>query len=729
MRTRVWLCALTLTLILGARISAQQPGSLAGKVTNSLTGEIVPNAQVVVESPSFSRQVRGGADGTYSIAGVPAGGYHLVVRANGFLPSRTEITVPAGALTSDVALSPELHFSEVASVSPGGKSQFESFQATGVLGGQDLSKEIQGSLGATLENQPGISLRSFGPGPARPVIRGFDGDRVLVVEDGLRMGDLSSQSGDHGVNINPASASRIEVVRGPATLLYGANAIGGLVNVITNEIPNAPVLRPAGSFTLDAGSGAQEAGGAGEVTVGNGKVALHMSASGRRAGDFRSPEGDVPNSFSRAAFAEIGAAYTTENGYFGGSFAYDRTHYGVPFVEEGETSLDPRRQILTLRGEKRQMGGLFDSLRGSFGVRRYKHDELDGEQIATSFKNDTTELELLGHHRALGRMKGSLGGTVLTRAFSTAGEEALSPAIDQKGFAAYLYEEVAVSPHVQFQFGGRADHTTFEPAQDEPARDFTNVSGSLGLLLLPTDSTTVAFSLARASRNPALEELYFHGAHPGNNAFENGDPSLESENALGFDASLRWRGPVASGEVTYFLNKVNNFIFRELTGAIEDGLQETFFVQGDAKLQGLESHIDVRLGGVWWVDGGIDYVRGDLTSIGQPLPRMPPLRGRAGLRMQKNAFQAGVEGVFTAKQDRIYAVSTAEGDVGETPTRGYNLMKVFGSYSFGSGATTHTLTVRLDNATDAAYRNHLNYLKDLAPEMGANLRVIYNVKF
>ena len=132
---------------------------------------------------------------------------------------------------------PELHFSEVTSVTPEGRSQFESFQATNVLGGQELTKELQGTLGATLENQPGIALRSFGPGPARPVIRGLDGDRVLIVEDGLRMGDLSSQSGDHGVNVNPASASSIEVVRGPATLLYGANAIGGLVNVITNDIP------------------------------------------------------------------------------------------------------------------------------------------------------------------------------------------------------------------------------------------------------------------------------------------------------------------------------------------------------------------------------------------------------------------------------------------------------------------------------------------------------------
>jgi iron complex outermembrane receptor protein len=437
----------------------------------------------------------------------------------------------------------------------------------------------------------------------------------------------------------------------------------------------------------------------------------------------------VPNSFNRAAAAEVGAAYTKDNGYFGASYAYDRTHYGIPLVEEGETNLNPRRHVFNLRGEARNLGGVFDSVRGSFGVRRYRHDELDGDVIATSFRNNTTEFELLGRHKSIGRMKGSIGGTFLTRAFSTEGEEVLSPAVDQKGFAAYVYEEVAATPHVQFQFGGRVENARYKPEVDEPDRDFTNFSGSVGLLFLPTDSTTVAFSVARASRNPALEELYFHGPHAGNNAFENGDPDLESEHALGFDASVRWRGAAASGEVTYFINRIDNFIFRQLTGAIEDDLQETFFVQGDAKLQGIESHVDVRVAPVVWLEGGLDYVRGDLTAIDKPLTRMPPLRGRAGVRFQKNAFQAGADGIFTAKQDRIYTIDTPDGPVGETPTDGYNLLKLYGSYSFVTGKSTSTITARLDNATDTLYRNHLNYLKDLAPEMGISFRVVYNVKF
>jgi iron complex outermembrane recepter protein len=699
-------------------------GSVTGAITNSLSGDVVPNLIVTLESPTFLQSVKTSADGRFTLTNVPAGVYHLSVRGDGFLPMRVDVTVSGAPLTSDLRIDPELHYSEVTSVSPDARNQFDAYQATNVLGGQELTKELQATLGATLQNEPGVATRSFGPGPARPVIRGLDGDRVLILEDGLRMGDLSSQSGDHGVNVNPASASRLEVVRGPATLLYGANAIGGLVNVVTNEIPTSPVLEPSGSLTFDAGSAAGEGGAAGDLTVGSGHFGLHVSGSGRRSGDYKAPDGSIPNSFSRAGVAEVGAGYVADKGYFGGSFAYDKTHYGIPFVEAGETNLNPRRQVFNLRGERRNMSGLFESVRGSFGLRRYRHDELDGEEIATSFKNDTSEIELLANHKRVNRMKGSIGASFLTRAFESTGEEALSPPVDQKGAAVYLYEEIALSRHADFQFGGRFDHQAFTPAVDEPNRSFDNFSGSIGLLVHPTDATSIAFSLARAARNPALEELYFHGPHAGNNAVENGDPNLVSEHAIGFDASFRWRGVRTSGDVTVFTNRIDNFIFRQLTGEVDE-LPVTFFTQANATLTGIESHLDVQLAKLWALEGGVDYVRGELTDLNQPLPRMPPLRGRAGLRFQKNAFQAGADAVFTAKQDRIFA----QNGVGETATDGYNLLKAFGSYSFAAGRAVHTFTARLDNATNELYHNHLNYLKDLAPELGRDVRVVYSVRF
>jgi len=710
---------LIIALSIAAAAAAQQGTTVSGTLTNSLSHEPLANATVRIEE--LGRDARSGAEGKFSMTGVPAGTYHLLVRANGYTPHRSEITVRATPFTVDLGIDPELHYTEVVSVSPDARNQFESYQPTTVLAGQDLAKELQGTIGETLGAAPGLATRSFGPGPSRPVIRGLDGDRVLVLEDGQRMGDLSSQSGDHGVNVNPASASRMEVVRGPATLLYGANAIGGLVNVITNSIPTAPVTRPSGTASFDLGSAAKEAGGAGEVTVGNGKVALHVGASGRHADDYSTPDGDVPNSFNRTGAAEVGLAWTGQNGYVGGSVAYDKSHYGIPLVEEGNTNLDPRRTIFNLRGERTNIGGAFTGVRFSLGVRRYRHDELAGDEVATSFKNDTAEVEVLASHKAAGKMKGSVGAWLHNRNFDVTGEEVLSPAVDQRNFAAFVYEEVTFSSHATFQFGGRVDHAGFEPALDEPSRSFNNFSGSVGLLLHPSDATTLAFSLARAARNPALEELYYHGPHPGNNAVENGDPDLDSEHAIGFDISLRARGRRGSGEVTYFYNTINNFIFRSPTDEVEGDLPVTFFRAGDSTLQGIESHVDLVLSEWIALEGGLDYVRGELTSSDLPLPRMPPLRGRAGLRLQHNAFQAGFDAVFIAKQDRVFTL--------ETPTDGANLLKLFASYSFGNAKAANTITARLDNATNELYHNHLNYLKDLAPEVGRNFRLLYGVKF
>jgi iron complex outermembrane receptor protein len=377
------------------------------------------------------------------------------VRAQGYSSRRTEIQVPTerGAPV-EIRVDFDLHFQEVASVSAETRSQFDAFQPTSVLAGQELTKQLESSLGATLENQPGLASRSFGPSPSRPVIRGLDGDRVQILQDGQRTGDLSSQSGDHGVSVNPAAAERIEVVRGPATLLYGANAFGGLVNIITNDIPTRPFQGAAGEVVFDAGTAAEETGGAGHVRLGNGRFAANIGGGGRRSDDFDTPTGAVANSQSRNAFATAGAAWTGEKAYLGGSYAYDDTKYGIPVVEGGTLQLTPRRHALTFRtGAERLTGGL-EAVRATVAIRRYQHDELEGEDVGTTFTNDTIELQVMGSHRAAGRVKGSIGGWFLDRAFDAVGAEALSPAVDQRGFAAFGYEEVTW-PHVTLQFGAR----------------------------------------------------------------------------------------------------------------------------------------------------------------------------------------------------------------------------------------------------------------------------------
>jgi iron complex outermembrane receptor protein len=293
--------------------------------------------------------------------------------------------------------------------------------------------------------------------------------------------------------------------------------------------------------------------------------------------------------------------------------------------------------------------------------------------------------------------------------------------VDQNSVAGFAYEEVAWS-HATLQFGGRVDNTRYEPENGLPNRDFTEWSGSVGLLVRPeaaNDNLVIATSLARAARPPALEELYFYGPHLGNFAYEIGNPDLKAERALGLDLAVRVRGERFEGEVSYFYNAIGNFVFRnpisdeefeeredEFDGrfGVEHGegegeddahggeLPYVEFVGRDATLWGFEAHGDVKLTPEWIVEFTFDMVRGQLSDTDEPLPRMPPYRGIAGLRYQKNAL-AGAAVTAVADQDRVY------GD--ETPTSGWATLRLYGTYSFTQGRVLHTVTARLENVTNA----------------------------
>ena len=528
----------------------------------------------------------------------------------------------------------------------------------------------------------------------------MDGERVQILQDGQRTSDLSSQSPDHAVTINPAAASRIDVVRGPATLLYGSSAIGGLVNVITEDIPTRQVDGASGAATFDVGSAAKEGGAAADIRAGNGRFAFRAGGGGRRSGEYASPEGDVLNSQSRTGFGNVGLSWTGANNYFGGSYGYDDTKAGIAVIEEGAIETTPRRHSFALRAAGEGLTGALDSYRATLTARRYKHDELEGGEVGTAFKNDTEEIELMAGHRAAGRLRGRFGAWFLNRGFSATGEESLSPPVDQRSFAAFLYEEVTW-PHFGLQFAGRVDNTRYTPL-DLDEVSFTTGSGSVGVLFTPEaagERLTFAASLAGTARPPALDELYFFGLHHATFALEIGNPELDSERAIGLDLSMRWRGSRSSGEITYFRNGVNNFIFRnpideeefeEREEEFEDRfggrepaghshaeegahVEEEFsfieYVARDTVLQGIEAHADFAITSRLYAEVGADYVRGSVKDTDDHLPRIPPFRFRGGLRYQYKGLQFGGEAVGVAKQDRVFGI--------EEPTDGYGLLKLF----------------------------------------------------
>ncbi len=723
--TRAW-AGLAWAWMLGVlAASAHAAGSVQITVSDA-AGEPLPGATVTLIEAG--REGFTGEAGVYTFENVADGTYHVGARLTGFAGARGEVTVQGGAAPLALKLGTQVHFTESLTVSPSGRDTFEAYQPTTVVGAEELQQRLSGSLGDTLGAQVGVNVRSFGPGPARPVIRGLDGDRVLVLENGARTGDLSSQSGDHGVTLDPAEATQIEVVRGPATLLYGSNALGGVVNLISDEIPRRPVKGLHGALTAQGATVDDTAGAAGDLVFGDGRWAGRVSGTARRAGDTATPAGVVPNSRSRTWGAGASLARTGQDGFIGASYQYLDTDYGVPFVEEGGTTLTPRRHRVDLRAERRDLGGFVTGFKLQGGFRDYRHEEREADgAVATAFKNRFWEGELLTSHRAVGRLTGTLGVWGTHRDYSSAGAEALAPPTRQRTLAGFVYEELKFK-HLELQFGARLEHSAFEPdaaalpgREDLRARGFTSLSGSAGLLAYLREDLTFAFSAARASRSPSLEELYNFGPHAGNFAFEIGNPGLSEEVGLGLDASLRYRSPRLTAEATFFRNAIDDFIFAFPTGALEDGLPVVEFLSADGLLTGFELHADLALRHDLWLELGADGVRGSLRATREALPRIPPYRAWAGLRYSRDGFHLEGELRATARQERVYGA--------ETETAGFAVVNLHAAYTLTTGGSAHTLTLRLDNAGDRLYRNHLSYIKDLAPEPGRSLRLVYRVRF
>jgi iron complex outermembrane receptor protein len=333
------------------------------------------------------------------------------------------------------------------------------------------------------------------------------------------------------------------------------------------------------------------------------------------------------------------------------------------------------------------------------------------------------EGEALLSHKHAAHLVGSFGGWFLNRGFEAVGGQQLSPQVDQRAVAAFVYEEIE-SRRATLQFGGRIDHSTFTPAQNRRERAFNEWSGSVGLVVKPmaaNDNVVVALNVARASRYPSLEELYYFGPHPGNLTYEIGNDELAAEHALGFDAAVRARGTRFEAEVSVFRNNLDDYIFRQPTGDIQDGLAVVRNIEADSVLAGVEASADLKVTRELTAELRYDMVRGELSDTNDPLPRMPPSRITTGLTYRKNALQFGGSAQIVAEQSRVFGT--------ERPTDGYATAKFFAAYSFHRAGMLNTVTARLDNATDTLYRNHLNYLKELLPEIGRSFKVVYSLGF
>ncbi|MCI0488200.1 MAG: TonB-dependent receptor, partial [Blastocatellia bacterium] len=513
---------------------SQSNGSLRGTVI--LEDKNTALHDVVITIVQLKRSAQTDETGAYEFQGVPPGNYTVLAHLEGFPDIVQNIQINSGdALTLDF----QLRFSgprEQITVTASGDEQttFEAFQSVTSLDSTKLAEMSHPSIGEVLEKEPGVGKRSFGPGTTRPIIRGFDGDRVLVLQDSVRIGSLGSQSGDHGEPIDVLSLERLEVLKGPATLLYGSNAIGGVVNAITGHDYAHRGVR--GYFTALGGTTNNQGGVSGGIEYGVGSWLFWGNGTGQRTSDYNTPIGEIQNSKTRVGSGLGGFGWYGDKSFFSFSYGYDDRRYGVPFAamfeggeeeggeEEGEEfiELDMRRHDFRFNGGFRDTGNIIDAFRLTLSYSDYQHKELEGDQVGTTFDNKLLVYRGVFDQRRTGIFSGKFGFEGQFRDYETVGAEALAPPVDHKSFSVFTLQEIAYKP-ASFQFGGRVEYNKYDPTGLNE-RSFTGFSGGAGVRFNLWEGGAFVANYSHSYRAPALEELYNFGPHIGNLTFEVGNP-------------------------------------------------------------------------------------------------------------------------------------------------------------------------------------------------------------
>lgn len=647
----------------------------------------------------------------------------------------------------------------VVSAHPYAKSQFELAQPTSVLSGRQLSLRQAASLGDLLAHEVGTSSTWFGPGAGRPIIRGLGGDRLRVLQNGIGTLDASITSPDHAIALDPLLIERVEIVRGPASLLYGSSAVGGAVNVITHRVHQAaPEAALEGRLEARVGTVNEERSAGLVLEGGNaGPFAWHLDAYRRRSGDVRIPGfarsdrlraeedhepeilGRIPNTAITADGGAAGVSFVGASGYIGFAFSGHNTLYGVPpgahghaHEEEEEepgvdepVRIDLRQRRLDLEGE---WNVPLDGLRRTkfkLGRADYRHQELEGDAIGTVFTNDGHEgrLELL--HEPAGPFTGAFGLQLARNVLDALGEEAFLPASRTQQAALFLFEE-AERGAVTWQVGARAERQKISLLdRSQRRRSDRAISLSTGMVWTWSEAWSLAASLTRTQRPPNAQELYADGPHVGTGVFERGDPALAREGSLGLDVSLRRRTGRITGSLTAFLNRFDGYIFQEPTGQLEDGLEVHQYAQRDARFVGgeFEGVIHLHEGEERALDLSLtaDLVRARQTDDGANLPRITPPRARVALNWHRGPFSIGGE------LQRVFDQGHAAPN--ESPTSEYTLLSAYAGWRFNVGTAAFDLFARGTNLGDREARVHTSFLKEVAPLPGRNVSLALRCSF
>ena len=654
---------------------------------------------------------------------------------------------------------------EIIVTAPFTRDRLDLLTGSSVLRGEELATAIRPQIGDTLDDLPGVSATSFGPGASRPVLRGFQGERVRVLTDGIGSIDVSNTSADHAVAIDPITAERIEVLRGPQSLLFGSSAVGGVVNVLDRRIPRRV---PSGHWHFDAlggyGSAADERSIAGGIDVAaGGPLVLHADGGYRKSDDLDiggflltpalraeaaasaalgneeaaelvDARGKLPNSAVRTTTGGFGASIITDRGHLGFSIGLYDSLYGIPerpelgmpepgHEEHADVRIDMRQVRYDMRGELNLGDGALETLRVRIGAADYEHTELEGDEVGTEFFSEGVEgrVELVQRERE--GWSGAVGGQFFLRDLRAVGEEAFLPANETQQYGLFALQTVELGS-LTLEGAARYEHQRVSSNEAGVARRFDSLSGAAGASFGLTDSWRLGANLSRTVRAPSAEELLSNGPHIATQSFEIGDPGLAKEKSWGLEGFIRGDARDYSLGVSVFASRFSDYIYEAETGLEQDDLPVFQYRQDDARYFGVELEGSVtlaRFGETRIVaDAVADYIRATVDDVG-PAPRIPPKRLLVGVEAQSPNLDGRVEAEFVDGQKRIAAF--------ETPTDGHNVVNATLSWRPFGRERDVALVLSANNILDADVRRHASFLKDFAPLAGRDLRATLKASF
>ncbi len=653
-------------------------------------------------------------------------------------------------------------------VTASGLKRLDMLAGTTAVEGLELQRSLAGQVGEVLAGQPGVSMSGFAPGASRPVLRGFSGNRVKLLIDGIGSIDASNVSDDHAVAVDPFNAERIDVLRGPAVLLYGSQAIGGAVNIIDKRIPlrlpDEPVHVDAvvsgntasdlrqGAISLDAPLGGGFAGhvdagysDTGDLSIPGYAVAEPLRAQLLSRADAvatsdpalaailrgqADQRGTLPGSAARTWSATGGLAFFSGDSNLGASLGYYDTYYGVP-VRPGTEESDPGHiGLKQWRGDMRADlalgGGLFQKLSSHAAYSHYTHTEFEGDgNPGTTFNVEGLEArsELVQAERS--GWSGSLGIQYDYRHLDTVGDEAIVPRNLSDHLAAFALQEVPLGDALRLQLAGRYERATVAAPDIGFDRSFDTFSGALGLSYSIAAGFDVGVNANRVARAPSPEELLVDGFHPATQVYESGDRNLSPERAWGGELFGRGRLGQADLSLTAFYSRFDGYIYESDTGTRIDGAPVYAFRQGNADYSGIEGEIATPLikGGPLALKSELrgSYVRAKLVDGGGNVPRIPPLTLSGALEAESGALTTRGEVEWAARQDKVAA--------GETPTEGYTFVNASIAWRPLRGNDNVTLLLKADNILNATGRLATSLTKDYTPLPGRNFEASVRVSF